>query len=774
MDAPAKNNTNIYDMDFYLSDGDNGEYYEDFFSTGVTDYEFSVGSECYEAEFYVTLEDADAECSFYLNDRLIAIKNYLALNNLPIKEGLNTFEIVVTAADGETSKTYTVNIWREKSPVESLEIISWPDKTEYVQEETLNLTGLLLIATHESDYYEVVSAEDVTVSGYDPNTIGNQTVTVSYGGCSDTFTANVLPLIRVNNITLSSTYIVLSVGASQTLSATIYPTNAVDKQVSWSSNNTGVAIVDQFGKVTGIREGTAVITATAGGKSTTCAVSVREMFNIVAVANNAHYGNVSGGGSYAIGVSVTLNAAPNPGFRFVRWVKNGNTATESPSYTFSVTGDATYTAEFTPLTPVQISCLKTDATLYGGSDGSLTIIASGGDSGTYEYSINGGVSWQGNNKFDNLHAGTYIAALRDAKYPTNLATYAVTVGQPANVGTIPAKKISSKPNAGTAITMLPPAAPKGYTTVSVTYSSSNPSVATVDGNGNITFLAGGKATITTKVVAQMTDSKGRVKTKTTIVKKTVNVKQPVASLSLNMTDVTIGRTQKVKLAVSVAPATASNKKVKWASSNPKVAAVSSSGVVTEKAGGTAVLTCRAQDGSGAAATCVVTVTPIYPASLRMSKSSIQLKPGKSAALKATIAPKNTDFKSVTWMSSNPNAVTVTNKGKIKAVGEGTATITATTANGIVASCSVTVTYIHPVGVKINKASVSLKQGKTTTLKASVLPKNTDFKTVTWASSNPAIATVDARGRVRGVSPGVATITATTSNGHAAYCTVTIE
>jgi uncharacterized protein YjdB len=496
--------------------------------------------------------------------------------------------------------------------------------------------------------------------------------------------------VNVTGVTLSTDAAAMDIGDTLVLTAKVLPADTSYPEVMWNSNNEPVAVVSQSGVVTAKGAGTATIIATADGVSAECTISVRAKFNITAAANNAAYGNVSGGGAYVTGTSVTLNATPNPGYRFVRWTENGNAVTESPSYSLSATRDATFTAEFTPLTPVGIRCSKTDATLYDSSNGSVTISVWGGDSGAYQYSLDGGLSWQGSNMFSGLSARTYTAAVRDAGYTANSATVAVTVGQPAHTGVVPAKRLSSKPNAGTAVTLVPPVAPKGYTTISVTYSSSNPSVAAVDSNGNITFLAGGKATITTKVISQMVDRKGRIKTKTTMIKKTVTVKQPVASISLNMTDVTIARTQKVKLIVNVAPATASKKKVKWTSSNPRVASVSSSGVVTGKAGGTAVITCRALDGSNVAENCNVVVTPIYPNGLKISKAAVSLKQGKTTTLKASVLPKKADFKTVTWSSSDTTIATVDAKGKVRGIIPGVVTITAATSNGYAAYCTVTI------------------------------------------------------------------------------------
>ena len=407
-------------------------------------------------------------------------------------------------------------------------------------------------------------------------------------------------------------------------------------------------------------------------------------------ANNASYGSVTGGRSYINGTSAALTAVPSQGYRFIGWTEGGTQVSTNANYSFVVTQGRTLIAQFTALTPVDINCSKIDATVYGGTNGTVTISASGGDSSVYEYSINGGASWQSSNTFSGLGAGTYTAAVRDAVYPSNVATCSVSVRQPTHLGSVAAKKILSRANAGTAVTVVPPAPPKGYTIVSVTYLSTKPSVASVDASGNVTFLAGGKTTIVTKIVSQMTDKSGKLKTKTTTIKKAITVKQPIATVTLNLNSATIARKNKLKLAPSIYPSTASSKKLKWTSSNSKVASVSSAGVVTGKAGGTAVITCKATDGSGASAACIVTVTPIYPTSIKLSKAAITIKVGKKASLKASVQPSSTDFKMVTWTSSNPAVATVDAKGKVKAVASGTCVITASTSTGLLASCTVTV------------------------------------------------------------------------------------
>lgn len=340
--------------------------------------------------------------------------------------------------------------------------------------------------------------------------------------------------------------------------------------------------------------------------------------------------------------------------------------------------------------PVGVTYEKTDATLYGTANGSIILTASGGNSGVYGYSIDGGVTWQAGGTFANVAAGTYTAVVRDASYVDNTAVVTVTVGQPAFAGTYKAEKMPSKANVGTAITITPPAPHKNHTLKSVTYSSSKPSVANVDQNGNVTFLAGGRARITVTAVFQSVDSKGRTTTDTTRISKTITVYQPISSITLDKISATIMHSKSLKLIASILPRTASSRDLKWTSSNPRVAIVSRSGVVVGTGVGTAVITCTARDGSRVSASCTITVTPIVPTSVKLSKTTLHIDKGHTETLCATVLPCDADLDTLTWTSDNTAVATVNSKGKVTAIAEGTATITVTTENGLTATCVITI------------------------------------------------------------------------------------
>ena len=164
-------------------------------------------------------------------------------------------------------------------------------------------------------------------------------------------------------------------------------------------------------------------------------------------------------------------------------------------------------------------------------------------------------------------------------------------------------------------------------------------------------------------------------------------------------------------------------------------------------------------------------------SISLNKSSLTLKAGETATLTATINPSNATDKTVHWKSTNSSIVTV-NNGKITAIKEGNATITASTScNCKEAICKVTVkansTIVNVSSITLNKTSITLEEGKTTILTATINPSNATNKNVTWSSNNTNVATVN-NGTIKANKAGTATITAISNNGKSASCKITVK
>ncbi|MBQ3100246.1 MAG: polysaccharide deacetylase family protein [Clostridia bacterium] len=173
-------------------------------------------------------------------------------------------------------------------------------------------------------------------------------------------------------------------------------------------------------------------------------------------------------------------------------------------------------------------------------------------------------------------------------------------------------------------------------------------------------------------------------------------------------------------------------------------------------------------------------TPVKDTSSRvmgfsLSKSSSALEYRKSETLTPVFTPANADVKTVRWTSSDPNIVTVSENGVVTAVGEGSATVTATAIDGgFTASCGYTVTAKHVQSVWLNKGSSELVKGQTEILYAGVYPYDSININVTWTSSDPSVIEVNKYGVVTAKRGGSAVVTVRTDDGGlTASCSYTV-
>ena len=176
----------------------------------------------------------------------------------------------------------------------------------------------------------------------------------------------------------------------------------------------------------------------------------------------------------------------------------------------------------------------------------------------------------------------------------------------------------------------------------------------------------------------------------------------VTEVTLNKTSTSIVAGQTEQLTATVAPETATNKKVTWDSSDKTVATVSATGLVTALKAGTTTITVTTEDGNKTA-TCAVTVTAAQGGettvnSITLNKNATTIKVGATETLTATVDPTTA---TVTWESSNTAVATVAG-GVVTAVAVGTATITAK-AGGKTATCEVTVEAATQGGGEVDPA-----------------------------------------------------------------------
>lgn len=301
---------------------------------------------------------------------------------------------------------------------------------------------------------------------------------------------------------------------------------------------------------------------------------------------------------------------------------------------------------------------------------------------------------------------------------------------------------------------------------SVKYSTSKKSVATVDSKGKIKAKAAGTATIT---VTSKSNSKVKATCK-------VTVKQPVKKIQISKNVLAVQKGKTVNIKATVKPKNASNKKLKYKTSNKKIATVNSKGKVKGIKNGTVTITVTAADGSKKKATCKVGVYTAKIKKATVSPSKKTLNVGQTVTLKTKIkSPSKGAVNLFTWTSSNKKVASVDANGKVKALKAGTATITGTAADGSKKKVTCKITVKQPVKkVTITPSSAQVTEGQKVTLKVNVSPANASNKKVTWKSNNTSIATVDGNGVVTGKKAGNATITATAADGSGKSASATVN
>ena len=298
--------------------------------------------------------------------------------------------------------------------------------------------------------------------------------------------------------------------------------------------------------------------------------------------------------------------------------------------------------------------------------------------------------------------------------------------------------------------------PDNATNKDVSWSSSDPSVASVQG-GVITAHKAGSALITVE-----TEDAGKMATcEVTVVAQAIRVE----NIFLNNESVTIAEGEDITLVATITPEKATNKLVTWSSSDDSVASVEDGKVKALKVG-TTMITVRTEDG-GKIATCEVCVVAksVSVESVVLDHTAIEIQEGENVTVVATITPNDATHKGVVWSSSDPSVASVQG-GVITAHKAGTAVITVETEDaGKTATCKVTVMEvpIHVESVFLNKTYIELFEGDEFSLIATVTPEKATNKSIVWSSGDNTIATVE-DGKVKALNEGTTKIFVKTEDG----------
>jgi uncharacterized repeat protein (TIGR02543 family) len=321
--------------------------------------------------------------------------------------------------------------------------------------------------------------------------------------------------------------------------------------------------------------------------------------------------------------------------------------------------------------------------------------------------------------------------------------------------------------------------PENTTNKTVTPSSSNTSILAItsDGNGGLVLNAVGKGS------ANFTLAVGDTAISAT--SSNVVVEQPVTGITITGAPdkLIIGDTIRLNASVSPTSPTPSNSAITWHSANNYAEVDPSTGVVTGRAEGTAVIYATANDGYGAESNRLSfpvveqpdaeSVTLYHNGSIANGETYV-LAPNDTATITYAVSPSEAE-QQVDFEVLSGDAVTVTGN-VVRAVKAGTSIVMGMASTGRNVKATVTfVVEVPETGVTVTADSATLNPGDTTTCHATVSPANATHQEVTWSSNNPSVAMVDSStGVVTAKTSGQAGIIATTHNGKTNSITITVR
>ncbi|MDE6272513.1 MAG: Ig-like domain-containing protein [Muribaculaceae bacterium] len=308
--------------------------------------------------------------------------------------------------------------------------------------------------------------------------------------------------------------------------------------------------------------------------------------------------------------------------------------------------------------------------------------------------------------------------------------------------------------------------PSNATYKTLTWHSSDTSVARVDAFGKVTGVAIGVADITAKAHNEVS---------ATVRVSVVPIE--VTSIELSASDLNLAVGKSASLSAKVLPQNATDKTVVWSTSDENVAIVNEAGRVTATGVGSAVITARTSNGISAI--CNVTVDiPVTSliidyAAMGLSDNTAQLKATEQIMIKVIINPEDATDKTLTFMSTDPTKASVSSDGVVTANSVGTALITVTATSGVKTVFNIKVIPTPAESITLNVEEEDLEVGEELNIVAMIAPVTTTDKTIIWTSSNPNVASVSNSGVVKALSLGETNITATASNGVQTSAKITV-
>ena len=646
--------------------------------------------------------------------------------------GPGTTTVTATTNDGSFTSNCVVSV---KSPAQHVSL----DKTslKLLEGESGKLTATVYplnstqkTLTWVSDHPDVASVDNE--GNVTARKAGTATVTVKVAE-KVTAVCKVTVISRVTGISMSETTVELKPGEKHQLTATVLPQNASNAEVTWYSDKESVAIVSQSGLVSAVSTGEATIhvVTSDGGKMATCLVKVGTPVKGITLSISSKTLYV---GDPSLDISATLTPA-NATDKSLEWSSSDpEVASIAPGAALhavikplkpgkttitATTKDGGFTAscEVTVKRHVSgVSLNKASLTLYVGETESLaaTVAPEDASDKTVAWSSdNSAVASVSNGKVTANKPGTAVI-----KVVTNdlskEAACTVTVKRHAESVELSQKEIKLYLGENRSLTAT--VLPSDASDKNVTWSSSNPNVATVSTAGNVVSKSVGTTVITVKTA----DGGHQASCHVTVLEPVVYA----TSLTITPQALNMNIGESASLTLQMLPSNA-NEKLVWESDNESVARVVN-GDITAVGVGVAKIMVKGKNVTSNEVTVTV-IDKFAVTGVKLNESEKSLQVGDSFTLTATVLPEDARDKTVTWSSDKESVATVKD-GVVTAVSPGTAIIKVTAGAGAFsATCSVTVEEriieITEISYPEDNQTINLKMGESYTIKVKVAPDN---------------------------------------------------
>ncbi len=521
------------------------------------------------------------------------------------------------------------------------------------------------------------------------------TETLCSGGVTET--------ISVAGINVTPQQLSLEEGATTTLSYSVSPANATNKNATWRSNDETIATVDQNGKVTALRAGEVMISVTsadgglvANGTITVTAPSVTTV-PVTRIYVTPQQLSLEEGETATLSYSISPTNATNKNATWrskdetlatvdqngvVTALKAGTVRIEAISEDGSFRSDAVLTISSRVISVTGVAITPESASMEVGESVALSYVI------TPANASNKAVNWSSSDTSIAIVNNGVVSALKAGEVMISVtssdggivANATITVTAPPVI-TVPVTRIYVTPQRLTLETgetshLTYAISPSNASNKNATWRSKDEILATVDQNGVVTALKAGVV----EVEAISEDGQFRSDATITIVKAST---VPVTSIYVTPQRLTLEAGETSHLTYAISPSNASNKNATWRSKDETLATVDQNGVVTALKTGVVEVEAISEDGQfrSDATITIVKANTVPVTSIYVTPQSLTLEAGETSELTYAISPSNASNKNVAWRSKDETLATVDQNGVVTALRAGIVEVEAISEDG---------------------------------------------------------------------------------------------